>query len=158
MLSSRTFYSPTATRFPCRHSSIPSVRPIESCLNMNPIPTRTHISHRNLQIRSTHLGQLKLYNDNFTPTMSLSHLRTPSPTRTPTPNRIPISTNTPTRSRIPNMTRRAQITPRCTPCPCRTPSASRTPTATRTPSPSRTKVAKNYPTRFLHILMHQVTP
>ena len=56
------------------------------------------------------------------------------------------------------MTRRALITPKCSPCPQGTPSASRTPTATRTPSLSRTEVAKNHPTRFQHILLHQVTP
>ena len=33
----------------------------------------------------------------------------------------------------------------------------RIPSATRTPSLSKTKVAKNYPTRLLHILMHQMT-
>ena len=37
------------------------------------------------------------------------------------------------------------------PVPLGTPSASRTPTATRT------KVAKNHPTRFQHILLHLVT-
>ena len=55
------------------------------------------------------------------------------------------------------MTRRAWITPKCNPYPRGTPSASKTLTATRTPSPSRTKVAKNHPTRFQHILLHQVT-
>ena len=55
---------------------------------------------------------------------------------------IPVPPGTPSASRTPTATR--------------TPSPSRTPTATRTPSPSRTKVAKNHPTRFLHILMHQM--
>ena len=56
------------------------------------------------------------------------------------------------------MTRRAWITPKYNPYPLGTPSASRTPTATRTPSQSRTEVAKNHPTRFQHIILHQVTP
>ena len=91
--------------------------PMEISLNMNPSPTRFHIAYRHPQTWSTPLGQLKLYNDNFTPTRSFSHLRTPSMTRTPTPTRIPTSTNTPTRSRRPTMTRRAWIAPRCNPCP-----------------------------------------
>ena len=55
------------------------------------------------------------------------------------------------------MTRRDWIIPKCNPYPRGTPSASRTPIATSTSSPSRTEVAKNHPTRFQHILLHQVT-
>ena len=55
------------------------------------------------------------------------------------------------------MTKRAWIHLSAIPVHSGTPSPSRTPTATRTPSPSRTEVAKNHPTRFQHILLHQVT-
>ena len=53
------------------------------------------------------LQKLELQNYNFTPTMSISHLRTPSWTKTPTPTRISILTNVPTQCKTPTLTRRA---------------------------------------------------
>ena len=139
-----------------RHSSIYCVHPIKSCLNMNLSPTRTHVSHRHLQIRSAHPGQLKQHNDNFIPTRSLSHLRTPNASRTPT-TRIPTSTNIPTQCRMSTMTRRAWITPRCNLCPFQDSECPQDSYSNQDSQSKWTKVAKNYPTRFLHILMHQMT-
>ena len=64
-------------------------------------PTSIHMTYRHLYIRSAHLGKPKLYNYNFAPTRSTSHLRTPSANRTPSMTRTPTPTGIPTLNTVP---------------------------------------------------------